>query len=191
MSIICIGVRIWPPWSATCGYTKSACAVLLAQKLLKRFKISSFVGSVMRSGGCMAKPPWWLKGLIKPNIWYTRVRLLQKYRKQTAKGDNLWQSVCTPIKTRDPYALDFLKQSMHFRLDVSRGSKGREVIAASHPLHFQSPEKRGRSPSCFCGLDSPPFLFLWHSRHRSPVVFLGSNGNSVIAPPHPLHVQFP
>lgn len=45
----------------------------------------------------------------------------------------------------------FLKQSMHFKFDVSRGVKGSEVIVAPHPLHVQFPSTRGRSPSARFG----------------------------------------
>lgn len=88
------------------------------------------------------------------------------------------------------YSFDLLKQSTQRKLEVSRGSNGREVIGALQSLHDQSPEKRGRSPSCFFGALPPP-LFRWQSLQRSPLELLGSNGNSVMVPLQPLHVQFP
>ena len=57
------------------------------------------------------------------------------------------------------YPLDFLKQSIHFRFDVSRGSNGNDVIAALQPLHFQSPSNRGLSPLDDAGRVLPPFCF--------------------------------
>lgn len=43
------------------------------------------------------------------------------------------------------YSLLLLKQSRHFRLLVSRGAKGSEVIAAPQLAHSQWPENLGRS----------------------------------------------
>jgi hypothetical protein len=43
------------------------------------------------------------------------------------------------------YALLLLKQSRHFKLLVSRGSKGREVIVPPQVAHFHPPAKRGFS----------------------------------------------
>lgn len=45
-----------------------------------------------------------------------------------------------------PYPLLFLKQSMHLRLLVLRGSNGSEVMAAPQSAHFQSPVNLGFSP---------------------------------------------
>jgi hypothetical protein len=43
------------------------------------------------------------------------------------------------------YLLPFLKQSMHFKLLVSRGVKGRDVMAAPQLAHCQLPEDFERS----------------------------------------------
>ena len=109
---------------------------------------------------------------------------------------NNWKSRYCAISTISYFSsllypdLLFLKQSMHVRLLVSRGSNGSEVIAVPQPLQVQLPANFGRSPSCFFGTASPRF-FPWHSRHRSPAVLFGSNGSSVIVVPQLLHVQFP
>ncbi len=59
------------------------------------------------------------------------------------------------------YPFDFLKQSIHFRLVVSLGANGRDVIAPPQVLHFQSPENLGFSPPCDGVLVlAPPPLFL-------------------------------
>lgn len=80
---------------------------------------------------------------------------------------------------------------MHRRLLVSRGSNGRLVIGAPHPLQLQLPSTRFFSPCVDDALEDELPPFAWQLRHLSPAVLLGSNGSSVIAPPHTLHVQFP
>lgn len=57
------------------------------------------------------------------------------------------------------YDLLFLKQSIHFKFEVSRGSNGSDVIAALQPLHFQSPAKRDLSPFDDAERGLPPFCF--------------------------------
>lgn len=95
------------------------------------------------------------------------------------------------------YALDFLKQSKHFKLLVSRGVNGRLVMGPPHILQVQLPATFGLSVAAPFASGDPavpvlaPLPFAWHSRHMRPFVLRGSKGNSVIALPHPLQVQFP
>ena len=66
-------------------------------------------------------------------------------------------------------------------------------MAVPQPLQVQLPSTRGLSLEAeppLAGADCARLL-LWQSRQVNPFVLRGSNGNSVIAAPHPLHVQFP
>lgn len=54
------------------------------------------------------------------------------------------------------YPLLLLKQSKHFKLLVSRGAKGSEVIDAPQPAQDQSPWKRGFSAAGADGSESKP-----------------------------------
>ena len=111
---------------------------------------------------------------------------------------------------------------------MSRGLKGREVIAPPQPAQLQSPSNRFFSPGTIgvasanpssAGIGSPatpaskgissgispateagsgdvvllliPLLLLQQSLQVKPFSLLGSNGSSVIVPPHALHFQFP
>jgi hypothetical protein len=65
-------------------------------------------------------------------------------------------------------------------------------MAPPQPLQVQLPSTFGLSPCCGADESPPPLTFLaWQSRHVSPALLRGSNGNCVIAAPHPLQVQFP
>ncbi len=64
-------------------------------------------------------------------------------------------------------------------------------MAVPQVAHFQSPEKVGFSPLLLLLGCAFPLLLLWQSRHIRPSVLRGSNGNSVMAAPQPLQVQFP
>ena len=85
----------------------------------------------------------------------------------------------------------FWKQSLHFRLEVSLGSNGKEVIALPQPAQVHLPSNIFRSPRSLFWRGALPFCFWWQSRHIRPSSLLGSNGNSVIVAPQPLHFQFP
>ncbi len=65
-------------------------------------------------------------------------------------------------------------------------------MAVPQPLQVQFPATFGLSPVALAAAEgAAPLLFEWQSRQVKPDVPRGSNGNSVIAAPHPLHTQFP
>jgi len=126
------------------------------------------------------------------------------------------------------YCLLALKQSIHFKLLVSLGSKGKEEMLPPQPAHCQSPANLSFSPGLTGTAPAKPsssngigslanpassgiskgissagvaisgvdvvvefFFLLQQALQVRPVSLLGWKGSSVIAPPHPLHFQFP
>jgi hypothetical protein len=92
------------------------------------------------------------------------------------------------------YALLFLKQSMHFKLLVSRGVKGSDEILPPQPAHCQLPEIFGLSPvdgaaagpkpSSSAGpLDSPASKGPWLELRRSHL-FVCRNKSGKLGRPH-------